>query len=191
MPSPPHASLAERRAATASEVEVLEREQAVAILDGLAFDARRLVECRQELDALDGAEAEATRRDRAAAESSEAAVRTQARKDLAVTLDSYLSAAERAQATTEAMVAELLVLESLAATMRREIRLVGRPGPMPIPLEETKNKHSAMLATQLRALGQPNRYGGLEWSSMMPLTDLLAHTQKYLVPGVQPYINGE
>lgn len=183
-------TLLDRRATAQADLAELERAQGAAVLDGQAFDAARLAECRAELDGLDAAEAEAVRRDRGGAAAAEAQKRAEARKALAVTLDSYMEAVGRSEASAKAMVADLALVESLADTMRLQLSLTGRRG-IPGSLAEIRSKHSAMLATQLRTLGGPHRYGVLSWHSFPPIADLVAYAQKYVAAAVQPYIEGE
>lgn len=72
-------TLIERRASAAAALAELEREQGVALLDGQPFDAERLAQCRAELAALDAAETETVRRERAAVASVAAQEREEAR----------------------------------------------------------------------------------------------------------------
>jgi hypothetical protein len=182
-------TLAKRRTEREAELAVLERAQAVAVLDGDAFDASRLIECRLELAALDGAEAEAVRRERAAESAEKAQERAEARKGLSDSLEAYLAAVERAEASAKAMVADLVLVETLADAMRGQCRVVGG-AMLPIPLEQndTRLKLSAMLVTQLAPLGVRNRIGCMEWSSVAPMPDWPATARKYVGGALKPFI---
>lgn len=184
-------SLADRRAAAAASLASLEREQAVAILDGKPFDAKALVECREQLAALAGAETEQVRRDRAAVASLGAEQRAETRKAMSGTLEAYVAAIERAETAGRAMVDEFKQADAMADHLRRQIRSLGSLVPTSLDPNETRLKHSTMLATILRTLGRPNRFGCMEWNSVPPIPDWKAHVDKFVAPTVTAYIQGE
>lgn len=184
-------SLAERRTATATELETLEREQAVAVLDGKSFDAKRLAECREELAALDGADAEQVRRDRAATAAQGVHHKAETRSAMAETLKAYLDAVEGAEAAARTMVDGFKQADAKADQMRRQIRSLGGMSPTSLDPNETRLKHSAMLATALATLNHPNRFGALTWTSVPPIPDWSGYVHKFVAPVVEAYFQGE
>src|SRR5688500_6935865 len=97
------ATIHERRATATAALAGLERARGGATLDGEAFDAVRLAECREELSALDAAEIEVARRERATAAEARNAEVAAARQELKASLASYMEAVGRAEEHAKAM----------------------------------------------------------------------------------------
>lgn len=183
-------TLLDRRATAEAAIATLEREQGAAALDGKSFDPTPLSRARMELAALDAAEAEAVRRDRATEADTRALEAAEARVRLAELLDRYVDATGDVEASAKALVDDLADVEAIADQMRGEVRGLGHIIPISLDTSESRNKLSALLATALRKAGGRNHFGGISWNSMIPIPDAKAHARKYVTEALQPIIKG-
>lgn len=88
------------------------------------------------------------------------------------------------------MCEDLKLIGDLAATLRSQIRTVGSSLPGSLEPHTVITTLSSMLATQLRLLGTPRRFGGIQWNSMLPIPDWKGHAEKSVAQAVQPIIAG-
>jgi len=180
-----HDSLPARRQALAGTILTLEREQGAALLDGKPVDMAPLIAARDELSALDMAEAEAARRNREAKAAQIGKASAEAIKDLEDHLASFLGALTASQGHVSALVKELQRIEALRADMVVLLRKIGAQVPDVLSRPECRTVLSRLIAAEFNALGENSRFGVMRWNSVQPVADWSDHVAKHLVPAIE------
>ena len=182
-------TLADRLTTARLERDTLERDTGAAVLDGKPVDPLAVSAARATVDALEAAETETVRRDRAAKDSQKAVERAEARKALAESLGDYTAAVERAEAAATAMVDAFKDVEQHAGRMRGHYRVLGRVPPGLLDPYEMRDAHSRMLGTKLKPLTGQMCFGVLEWSGF-EVADWTEYARNSVGRAVEPAIEG-
>jgi hypothetical protein len=161
---PAASTMAERRSALTAEQGTIRAKRGAAVLDGHRFDDRRLREIDSELDRMDDAEAESTRREREAATAAEkvqkAARLAQARECNAARVKALEAAESGARAMCEAL-----------RTFFDNTAAVGDGNPSSsLSRRQTEQRISRFLASMLTPLSTANShgFGFMTWLSIPP-----------------------
>ena len=182
-------TLADRLNSARLERDTLERDTGAAVLDGKPVDPLAVSAARATVDALEAAETETVRRERAAQDSQRAVEHAEARKALGDSLGGYIDAVERAEAASTAMVEALTDADLHAGRMRGHYRVLGRVPPGLLDPYEVRDTHSRMLGTKLKPLTGQMCFGVLEWSGY-PLPDWTEYARTTVGRAVEPAIEG-
>ena len=69
--------------------------------------------------------------------------------------------------------------------------VIGAQLPGCIDIQDVRIRHSAMVATMLRQLGDNYGFGSLRWHSVTAIADWPDHARKFVARVMQPIIQGE
>lgn len=144
----------------------LRRERGAATLDGKAFNPAAIVAMEHELEALDDAEGEKTRRDREAAERQHDGSQARLRKQLADLEVSRLAAIAEANAAAcqlaESIGRAITVSENMA---RVAYQLTGYSSPIVLQKNTLVSRLCGRLSAVMASIpGHRGRLGGIQWS---------------------------
>jgi len=160
-----------RRESLTSQLQTLEREQGAALLDDKPFDMAPVNAVRDELDALDHAEAEASRRDRAADADAHAQATAQATKELETRLVDYLGAIKAAQGHATGLADQMVRIEGLRGDMEILTRRLGGSVPDILNANGSRTILSRLIASQFNRFGVGSEFGIIDWMSTPPVAD--------------------
>lgn len=183
-------TLADRLVAARLELDTLERASGAAVLDGQTVDPLAISAARANVEALEAAELEDTRRQRAVGEAQRAIERAEARRGLSESLGGYVDAIERAEIAATAMVEAFRDAEKQAGRMRGYYRAIERVPFGTLDDRSMTDLHSRMLATILKTLTGQARFGVMHWNSCLSVPHWADHTRKTIVVAVQPVTEG-
>ena len=183
-------TLADRLVAARLELDALERASGAAVLDGRTVDPLAISAARANVEALEAAELEDTRRQRAVGEAQRAIERAEARRALGEALGGYVDAIERAEIAGKAMVEAFRDADQQAGRMRGYYRAIERVPFGTLDERSMADVHSRMLATTLKTLTGQARFGVMRWNSCLAVPHWADHTRKTIVVAVQPVTEG-
>lgn len=163
------------RQAIEDRIEALKRERGAAKLDGRKFDGSAIETLETELAALNDADGERARRDRAAAQAEVEEERAKLRSQLATIEQDRLAAIADAEKAARALSESIgRVIEfsgEMAATLHRLTGTV----PMELHVPAIENRLASRLSAVMRTTKGRSRYriGHLDWlaSHFSPETD--------------------
>jgi hypothetical protein len=181
-------TLAEQRAAAQSALVGLEMEQGRCWLDGKPFDPALIDAQQAEIAAIDAAEAETVRRERAAQAAQWASQRDDARKVAAIALATHDAALERVRDSVKELVADIGVMQAAAATMALQCNRMGIRPPDALTASHLTVNVSRLLAGELMAIGGRTYFGHLKWPSVSA-PDWADYTAR-LTSSLNPIIEG-
>ncbi|RWM14453.1 MAG: hypothetical protein EOR73_26560 [Mesorhizobium sp.] len=150
----------ERRATVEGRLTTLRQARGVAMLDGARFDARELTALESELDALNEAEGENTRRQRQEAARAEQERLANLRKTLTVVEENRLEAVDRAEKAARDLCDALNEVRARSADGTRLLRALGVRPAVLLDVFETEFRMSLRLAAAIKPLvGLGRRFG--------------------------------
>lgn len=156
-----------RRTGIMNRLEELSREEGAALLDGKPFNRAKTDKLKAELEALDAAEGEASRRDAEKAATEAARVRKERLAALGKAEDARLAALDRAEAAARELVNALVAAEKAKADV---LAIHSQLGGKPImALLDHDNRVSRRLSAVMKPLtGLTRRYGQIEFRESLP-----------------------
>jgi hypothetical protein len=152
MPEIDAGAIADRRQAALAELERLIVAQGAAKLDGAKFDAGAIMKARIEIEALESAEAEATRRGRAAAAKAEAERIAAVRRQIATAEAGRLAAIAAAEKAARTCAAEMGRAMALAGEICVHAKTIGQRPPLALARSAIEARLSDRLALLLRGI---------------------------------------
>lgn len=156
------ANIAERRTEAAAKLDMLRRERGAAVLDGIEFDASAITAAESEIDALDAAEAEETRRIRESAAMARREQRAAQREKLAVVADQRLDAIRQAEAACKVLADALGAVVARSSDAAALIRSLGFIVPSTLSEADVTLRASIRIAAAMRALtGYRRKFGAI------------------------------
>jgi hypothetical protein len=167
------------------------RARGAALLDGVRFDATPLAAVRQELEALEDAEAEASRRQATAAEQARAGHVASVRERVATIDAARVAALGAAEQAAVQMVAALAEYRAGCAAITNETRGLGAAVPASLLPRAVDQRIGSMLAGALFEI-RSDQYslGELEWHRPMiaPVADWPAADRAQTAPDIETTI---
>jgi hypothetical protein len=179
-----------RREAASADLARLEEARGVAWLDGEAFDSSLIDAKQAELAAIDSAEVEASRRERAAMARALAKARAEARKEARKELAAYQASLSRAEASAKALVAEIAALQSSSVALAGLCRRMGVRPPAYVGRQELDTVLSRLIAGELMKVGSVAYYGNMKWPGTVEKPDWSAHARR-VSDTLAPTLEGE
>lgn len=164
--TPAHDFMA-RRASLAARIEEMRAAEGAALLDGEKFNRAPLDRLRAELEALDAAEGEASRRDAEKAAIEAARLRKERLAALSNAEDARLAAIDRAEAAARELADALVAAEKAKAEV---LAIHSQLGGKPImALLDHSNRISRRLSAVMKPLtGLTRRFGQVEFRESLP-----------------------
>lgn len=176
-----------RREQLKARAENLRRARGAALLEGKPFDDAKIRSVQSEVDALDDAEREATRRDAEEAANAALTRRTAARSRLAETETERLAAVGALEKAAREMGESLRRVLSLSADISAAARGLGFARPAVLDRGEVERRLSRYIAS---VLASPPTWsmGVLEWGSLPPTPDDWKEAERAVVaPHIADY----
>lgn len=183
----------ERRAEVETTLDEARRARGAAMLDGKRVDHRAVTDAEGELAAIDAAETERTRRERAAADQQWRTRRDRLRGELARQEELRLAAIADANAAARTLAAALgRVLAISDGVARLAHQIAGKAAPMPLGAPAVRSRLGGRLAAILASVpGCRARLGSCSWSHFSLYGDAdewLDAEHKIMAPHLAPLI---
>lgn len=163
-------TLATRKSEAASRLKVLRDKAGASILEGRKFDHSAIDALEHELEALEAAEGEVTRREREAADKALQARRKAKREELERLHVERLEALETADTLARELAGALKDIRNLTTAVYAGVRALGYPAPHTLSGPFFEQRLSWHLADALSPAGsQTRRFGHIEWPTHPPI----------------------
>ena len=170
----------------------LRRQRGAATLDGKPFDNSTITALELQLEAMDEADAELTRRERDAAARQRTAVLEACREDMVRTNDKRIAAVEQAEKALEQFAVAIGDVLKHATFMTALCREMGVPTPSAFTTGEHAQRISHYVAVVLKEMHHPSRFGKIPLpSSWMPGDRTMLETERKAVAHDIERLTGE
>ncbi|APH74092.1 hypothetical protein [Aquibium oceanicum] len=187
-------TLATRKSEAASRLKVLRDKAGTAILEGRKFDHSAIDALEHEIEALEAAEGEVTRREREASDKAIQARRKAKREELANLHSERLEALETADTLARELAGALKDVRNLTTSVHAGVRALGYPAPHTITGPYFEQRLSWLLADALSPVGMAtNRFGHIEWPIHPPFHagNWREAEEKISAHEIEPALKGE